>query len=44
VFHHQEVFKNDAKDFMSNAKDTVDITLATDVDKQLKAQKSFINQ
>ena len=34
----KEVFENDSKDLISNTKDTVDITLATDDDKQLKAQ------
>ena len=33
----KEVFENDPKDFISNTKDTVDVTLATDDDKQLKA-------
>ena len=33
----KEVFENDSKDFISNTKDNVDVTLATDDDKQLKA-------
>ena len=37
-----EVFKND---FISNIKETVDVTLATDDDKQLEGhKKSFTNQ
>ena len=31
------MFENESKDFISNTKDTVDVTLATDDDKQLKA-------
>jgi YbbR domain-containing protein len=30
-----EVFKNNANDFISNIKETVDVTLATDNDVQL---------
>ena len=41
----KEVFENDSKDCISNIKDTVDVTLPTDDDKQLKAHnKSFTNQ
>jgi hypothetical protein len=41
----KEVFENNSKDFISNIKDTVDLTLATDEDEQLKAHnKSFTNQ
>ena len=41
----KEVFENDCKDFISNIKDTVDVTLATDHGKQLKAHnRSFTNQ
>jgi hypothetical protein len=32
----KEVFENDSKDFINNTKDTADVTLATDDDKQLK--------
>ena len=40
-----EVFKNDSNDFISNIKETVDVTLATDDDRQLEAHnKSFANQ
>ena len=40
-----EVFKNESNDFISNIKETVDVTLATDDDKQLEAyNKSFTNQ
>ena len=31
----KEVFENDYKDYISNTKDTVNVTLATDDDKQL---------
>ena len=34
----KESFENDSKDFISNTKDTVDVTLATDDDKQLKTR------
>ena len=41
----REVFENDSKDFISDIKVSVDVTLATDDDKQLKAHnKSFTNQ
>ena len=41
----KEVFENVSKDFISNIKYTVDVTLATDDDKQLKAHnKSCTNQ
>ena len=33
----KEVFENNYKDFICNTKDTVDVTMATDDDKQLKA-------
>ena len=33
----KEVFENDSKHVISNTKDIVDVTLATDDDKQLKA-------
>ena len=31
------MFRNNSKDFISNIKETVDVTLATDDDKQLEA-------
>ena len=38
------VFENDPKDFISDIKDNVNVTLATDDEKQLKARnKLFIN-
>ena len=41
----KEVFENDSKDFISNTKDTFDVTLATYGDKQLKTHnKSDTNQ
>ena len=44
-FMPNEVFKNDSNDFISNIKETVDVTLATDDDRQLEAHnKSFTNQ
>ena len=40
-----EVFRNDSNDFISNIKETVDVTLATHYDRQLEAHdKSFTNQ
>ena len=37
--------KNNSNDFISNINESVDVTLATDDDKQLKAHnKSFTNQ
>ena len=40
-----EVFKNNSNDFIRNIKETVDVTLATDDDRQLEAHdKSFTNQ
>ena len=38
----KEVFENDSKDFVSNRKDTVDVTLATYDDKQLKGAHNII--
>ena len=39
----KDVFENDSKDFISNIKDTVDVTLATDDNKQLEAHnKDFM--
>jgi hypothetical protein len=38
----QMKFKNDSNDFISNIKETVDVTLATDDDRQLEAHKSQI--
>ena len=41
----KEVFENKSKDFISDIKVSVDVTLATDDNKQLKAHnKSFTNQ
>ena len=41
----REVFENDSKDFISDIKVSVDVTLATDDDKRLKAHnKEFTNQ
>ena len=38
-----EVFKNNSNDFISNVKETIDVTLATDDDKQLEAHnKDFM--
>jgi hypothetical protein len=31
------MFRNNSKDFISNIKETVDVTLATDDDRQLEA-------
>ena len=43
-----ELFKNDSNDFISNIKETIDVTLATDddrVDRHLEVHdKSFTNQ
>ena len=40
-----EVFKNDSNDFICNIKETFDVTLATNDDKQLEAHnKSYTNQ
>jgi hypothetical protein len=40
----REVFENDSKDFISDIKVSVDVTLATDDDKRLKAHnKEFTN-
>ena len=40
-----EVFKNDSNNFISNKKETVDVTLAIDDDRQLEAHnKLFTNQ
>ena len=40
-----EVFKNDSNDFISNIKETVDVTLATDDNKQLEAHnKDFMDK
>jgi hypothetical protein len=45
MFMPNEVFKNDSNDFISNIKETVDVTLATDYDRQLEAHNySFTNQ
>ena len=38
----KEVFEKDSKDFVSNRKDTVDVTLATYDDKQLKGAHNII--
>jgi hypothetical protein len=39
------MFRNNSKDFISNIKETVDVTLATDDDRQLEAHnKWFTNQ
>jgi hypothetical protein len=40
----KEILENDSKDFITDAKDTVDITLATDDYKKLKHKTSFKNQ
>jgi YbbR domain-containing protein len=40
-----EVLKNDSNNFISNIKETVDVSLATDDERQLEADnKSFTNQ
>ena len=40
-----EVFRNDSNEFISNIKETVDATLATDDDRQIEAHnKLFTNQ
>jgi hypothetical protein len=40
-----EVFKNDSNNFISNKKETVDVTLEIDDDRQLEAHnKLFTNQ
>jgi hypothetical protein len=45
ILMSNEVFKDDSNDFISNIKETVYVTLATDNDRQLEAHnKSFINQ
>ena len=36
------VIENNSKDFISNMKDTVDVTLVTDDDKQIKAHKNHL--
>jgi YbbR domain-containing protein len=42
MFMPKEVFKNNSNNFISNIKETVDVTLATDDDRQLEAHiKSF---
>ena len=33
----KEVFEINSKDFITNRKDTIDVTLATDDDKQIKS-------
>jgi hypothetical protein len=38
----KEVFKNDSKDFISDIKGAVDVTFATNDDKQLKAHNKPI--
>jgi hypothetical protein len=37
MFMPNEVFKNNSNDFIRNIKETVDVTLATDDDRQLEA-------
>ena len=37
IFMPKELFENNSKDFISNTRDTVNVNLATDDDKQLKA-------
>ena len=37
-----EVLKNDSNDFKSNIKETVDVTLATDDDRQLEAHNNWL--
>ena len=38
----KEIFENDSKDLFSNTKDTVDVTLATYDDKQVKGAHNMI--
>jgi hypothetical protein len=38
-----EVFKNDSNDFISNIKEIVDVSLATDDDRQLEAHDKSVS-